>query len=627
MTKTTQYLFILSISPVQSFIAQARKTHDLYAGSCMLSVLTKKAIRLFKQYGGVVKFPDENTDSMPNRFTGIINTESNVLEIGRDIEKGLIEFFVTNAEDDICNALGCKQNDLPKGYAEQLANHLQVFWAFTEHTGDYAETYKLTEQKIGASKNIRKFNQYTYQAIVSDNDINKIVTITGERSRKCIIDGERNVKFYRSKQGEDNNALLNKKLFIDSQDEVFIVKRPDHNVKLRYIQDGEGLSAVSFAKRCFRKPEVEIENNEIIITKDDETDEFPSTAQITLAKLFDTAKQYEKLNFEIEAYKCALQEYQHEYQLYYVDNLNEKYFINQGFDTQILDALKCKQKNIKDALKQEGLKKELPKYYAIIIFDADNMGEWLEGKHTTMKDTEKFHKTLSNLLSKYGTNMKDYLDENFGRTVYAGGDDFFGFVNLENLFDVINHLRTCFRNQVGEKIPEATRDYTFSAGVVIAHYKMPLRTAINHARNMEKQAKNVENKNAMALAVIKNSGEISQTTYKWGHYNDKKAYILLDEIKAVINGIRNDFSNTFINHFAKMFSNVKIGNLEEQLPHKAICTILKKLIKNAAYDKENKQKTNDFYNALISLFSKAEYADFVSLLHICDFIVRNTNGK
>jgi len=38
-----KHLFLFTISPVQSFIAQARKTQDLYAGSRILSELMKFA--------------------------------------------------------------------------------------------------------------------------------------------------------------------------------------------------------------------------------------------------------------------------------------------------------------------------------------------------------------------------------------------------------------------------------------------------------------------------------------------------------------------------------------------------------------------------------------------------------
>jgi len=39
-----KYLFLFTISPVQSFIAQARKTKDLYDGSKLLTDLIKVAI-------------------------------------------------------------------------------------------------------------------------------------------------------------------------------------------------------------------------------------------------------------------------------------------------------------------------------------------------------------------------------------------------------------------------------------------------------------------------------------------------------------------------------------------------------------------------------------------------------
>ncbi len=38
-----QYLFLFTIGPVQSFIAQARKTRDLYAGSAILGEIIDAA--------------------------------------------------------------------------------------------------------------------------------------------------------------------------------------------------------------------------------------------------------------------------------------------------------------------------------------------------------------------------------------------------------------------------------------------------------------------------------------------------------------------------------------------------------------------------------------------------------
>jgi CRISPR-associated protein Cmr2 len=51
-------LLLFTIGPVQSFISQARKTQDLYAGSKLLSVLIGEAIKfvgednmIFPKYG------------------------------------------------------------------------------------------------------------------------------------------------------------------------------------------------------------------------------------------------------------------------------------------------------------------------------------------------------------------------------------------------------------------------------------------------------------------------------------------------------------------------------------------------------------------------------------------------
>ena len=47
MSKGT--LLLLSLGPVQSFIASARKTEDLWSGSYILSYMTEKAIALTQE--------------------------------------------------------------------------------------------------------------------------------------------------------------------------------------------------------------------------------------------------------------------------------------------------------------------------------------------------------------------------------------------------------------------------------------------------------------------------------------------------------------------------------------------------------------------------------------------------
>lgn len=78
---TQNHIFILSIGPVQSFIAQARKTQDLYAGSQILSQLVEAGINaipeLDREKELIFPYLNDNitTKSLPNRFVAIVNND------------------------------------------------------------------------------------------------------------------------------------------------------------------------------------------------------------------------------------------------------------------------------------------------------------------------------------------------------------------------------------------------------------------------------------------------------------------------------------------------------------------------------------------------------------------------
>ncbi|VVB63950.1 CRISPR-associated protein [uncultured archaeon] len=54
----TGYLYVLSIGPVQDFIAAARRTRDLWFGSHLLSEISKAAAKEITKSGGLLIFPD-----------------------------------------------------------------------------------------------------------------------------------------------------------------------------------------------------------------------------------------------------------------------------------------------------------------------------------------------------------------------------------------------------------------------------------------------------------------------------------------------------------------------------------------------------------------------------------------
>ena len=82
-------LLLITVGPVSQFIEPSRKMRDLYAGSYLLSFLSKFILEeinsnpLFEKINTV--FPMENQASIPNRVVAKIQncTEKELVEIGQ----------------------------------------------------------------------------------------------------------------------------------------------------------------------------------------------------------------------------------------------------------------------------------------------------------------------------------------------------------------------------------------------------------------------------------------------------------------------------------------------------------------------------------------------------------------
>nr|NQU89436.1 hypothetical protein [Bacteroidota bacterium] len=150
-------LFLFTISPVQSFIAQARKSQDLFAGSKLLTdlcrIAIKKATSAYPSFE--IRFPAnwQNQDAaLPNRFLAELDIAPNErLKLGQDIEEAVRSEFVMIARDVFRkNAQG---GQIPSGYMEQIINHLTLHWLFEALEGkSYLEAYQNIEANLGAIK-------------------------------------------------------------------------------------------------------------------------------------------------------------------------------------------------------------------------------------------------------------------------------------------------------------------------------------------------------------------------------------------------------------------------------------------------------------------------------------------
>jgi len=602
----TQYLFLFSIGPVQAFISQARKTGDLYAGSQMLSCLIDDAMETLEKASPEAEriYPRPEIESKPNRFIAIINTDTPE-PIGAAVEAAVRDRF-RNMADEVFERF-TSEISKPDGYDKQIDRFLQVNWLmYPCQSDDYAGCYEALERHFGAIKNVRAFEQFE------------------ETGRKCALDGERNVKIYRQTRDETEKAKDVRKTKLFTHDVILIDDHSeDAGIRLKDLQPGEGLSAVGFTKRCF------------------ESGAFPSTAKIALMKTLDELERDDIGKESLKLYRNLYQSVHFDAQLYYPENLTRDYFKKHGLDrlSKNLPSILKVYKNVEKNAEERKL--QFQKYYAIILFDGDSMGKWLSGERLTeTSNLLSFHKALSEKLGVFAQWAKSYLTPPKGQAVYAGGDDFLGLVNLDFLFEVMAKLRLEFNEMVSKPLFEssdfAIRDgkpLTFSAGIAVAHYKTPLSEVLKWARRMEKEAKEIDdNKDAFAISVIKHSGDIYKTAFKW-YYNEIRTTDIFDTLVQQIK--TGHFSGKSLMNLDTEFR--RMTDVDGKLTdRKMVVAEMKRLVIRSCQMKRDQGESRDDFKArkddavktmtenlkTLNSISRRSFENFLSALGIIDFLTR-----
>lgn len=670
------HLFTCHIGPVQSFIAQARKAQDLFAGSQLLSHLCLAGIEEFENLGGEKILPaykkeEDKPIFIPNRFLGKIDKPvADLADIGARVKSAIESRFFQVFREALKDELKITPGHYPLGAEEQIRKHLEVYWAFqpvklqggaseTEEQEAYKLAYHQLNQQLDAVKATRQFSQYEAEIGKSEqpgclplsryvlSHKNKEEHNWGEKGRKCNLDGERNVKFYRLSNDEFQNTeqdqearvhLVGNKLF--QKEEEVLAFDFYHNVKgidppptLRHLQPGEGLSAVSLAKRCFFNDPYK----------------FPSTARVALMAM--ESRHQQAFQYWQACLKCILDiDPEDAYPLFFEDNLTEKYARKnlsysswrrwRNHEKLVLakygDFIKKVEKKENDFGKTD---KVYP-YYALLVFDGDSMGEWWRGRFLEDDgDLEEFHSNLTGCLVKFSEAAR--LEQPNGATVYAG-EDYLGFVSLEHLFPVLRTLRKKFRKMISDKVREngppyqieKDKEITLSAGVAIAHYKEPLGRVLRWAREAEqssKQYKGKREKDALTLTVLKHAGERVEATWHWDDGEDGEITTFMKEL---IRMLRTEASSTFIKKMDAVFQRLLGDEGWSTVPRAIVESELERLLRRSLNlpEKQKKDAADCWMNQFRPLLQDNEdtkgcqLGNFLATLNICDFILRKTNG-
>ncbi len=142
----SDYLFALTISPVQEFISQAKKSKDLFGGSKLLSdIIGKLKKEISKDYE--IIYPQSDKYVSNKIVFKISANEEQINKLGDKLEEFVNNQFINEIFKNF------------KFYKDSLRNFFNVYWVAIKCNGDYKETYNELEKKLFAIKNFRKNNK------------------------------------------------------------------------------------------------------------------------------------------------------------------------------------------------------------------------------------------------------------------------------------------------------------------------------------------------------------------------------------------------------------------------------------------------------------------------------------
>ena len=497
MTVNQTKILHFSLGPVQGFVAEARRTRDLWGGSFLLSWLSGHAMKTVMDAGGTIVFPivhgaymepndpllkamitgvgTPRIGTLPNRFKAIVPLAFNPDNCSNAIRVQWAK---------VCNAVW-------SDFVLPIAHHGQT----TKDIWD------------------RQTNNFWDIAWVCDVD-------PGDASDNAWLDLRKNWRSHRPPdEGGDHCMVMGDwqevSGFIRSrqrqrQDNFWQQLRSQKQIGKLDIRDDERLCAISLVKRLFPKVA------EKVIGWKVDCRNWPSTSYMAAIPWLPQAwcaNRVKALEF-VELVKSLLAEGFGERNTHIgcldlvatsdkdfkefagLDgNLFQSFALANEKLTPLKDGVEAgKREELLNILK--GLKaaagKGVSPYYALLIMDGDKMGAQLR----------EYPHEVSSGLARFTSKVDWFVTQHNGVTIYAGGDDVLAMFPLDDAIPAALELRKVYCeafNNAGWA--------SISAAIIYAHHQHPLRSVLTCAHQQLKEvAKEKNGRDSLALALLKSGG-------------------------------------------------------------------------------------------------------------------------
>ncbi|MCS6800030.1 MAG: type III-B CRISPR-associated protein Cas10/Cmr2 [Myxococcota bacterium] len=477
----TAHLLLVTLGPVQDFIAQARRTRDLWYGSHLLSELGRAAARALLDGGAELVFPSLKRGDAelapclaPLRPTGTPprNVANKLLaevpagvdprELARRTRQSVTDFWRNEVAAPVkANCAGLLAKNVDTVWDEQIDTFVELTASWLP-LGDYVQTRRKLEQAVAGRKLLRDFSPW--------------------------------------RQGRGNVP----KSSLDGGRETVLSPPQERDRRLvgtYRIADGEQLDAIGLVKRAGGNP-----------------DQFVPVINVALASWVEAASRLAPSELE------ALRQACHEHRVARVTRTDLPCARPFPFDASVLLASRWRAVFEEQGLEGdaeawgrthvgplfEKIAEPYP-YVACLVADGDHMGRAIDWLGSAAE-----HRAFSEALARFAGNARDVVEQRHrGVLVYAGGDDILAFVPLPEALSCADELRKGFTEVMAAACRSlaAQERPTLSIGLGIGHVMESMGELLALGRQAEREAK--RDRNALAVIVDKRSGGSRSWRARW----------------------------------------------------------------------------------------------------------------
>lgn len=475
-------LLLISIGPVQEFIASARKLRDLFFGSYVLSELSKTVARTLHDNGADLVFPaiedrselDEGSElNVANKIMAKVESLAEADRIQKAAKSQWLNHIKSLSEKTLDELFSIKKIKIHDAlFRKQIGDYGEFFavWTDIAKAGGYKKARDRVEYLLSSRKNLREFSKPDWD---------------GRGIAKNSLDGRRESVI--PAKAPEIVGLLKKNEKLDA---MGCIKRfyplSDHRLRKQHFDD---LSDVTI------KPWLEG------IAKDDNK----MRAYLDFCGAILTNKTKRKAERPI------------------TDALDQR-IVSDLFYAQkneLAEAL-GDEKDVHAAWNKRGKMihqcGEPNRYAVVLVGDGDRMGKMIDAI-----DAEAGHIDFTREMSRFAVDVRSVVKQNGGSLIYAGGDDVMAYLPLHTAVPCADALRRLFyaiMKEIHGKLKPACEIPTFSIGMAIVHHSFPLDQALDLARSAEKAAKTTGGRNALAIIQSKRSGQDIEIAGKWADQAD-----------------------------------------------------------------------------------------------------------